>query len=113
MQRVGLIERYRDRLPFAESDPLITLGFLAGQTRNVELGLLVTGVTYRHPGLLVKTATTLDVLLRQWPTDLLALQRVLVLLTAMPSVGRRAHAGASTRSLVTSTTHARQLPSPR
>ena len=38
------------------------LGFLAGQTSNLELGLLVTGVTYRHPGLLAKIATTLDVL---------------------------------------------------
>ncbi len=39
-----------------------SLGFLAGKTSNVELGLLVTGVTYRHPGLLAKIATTLDVL---------------------------------------------------
>ena len=39
-----------------------SLGFLAGRTTNVELGLLVTGVTYRHPGLLAKIATTLDVL---------------------------------------------------
>ena len=39
-----------------------TLGFLAGQTRSMTLGLLVTGVTYRHPGLLAKTITTLDVL---------------------------------------------------
>src|SRR6476660_7102335 len=39
-----------------------SLGFLAGKTRDVELGLLVTGVTYRHPGLLAKIATTLDVL---------------------------------------------------
>jgi F420-dependent oxidoreductase-like protein len=39
-----------------------SLGFLAGQTSNLELGLLVTGVTYRHPGLLAKVATTLDVL---------------------------------------------------
>jgi F420-dependent oxidoreductase-like protein len=38
------------------------LGFIAGQTSNLELGLLVTGVTYRHPGLLAKIATTLDVL---------------------------------------------------
>ena len=29
---------------------------------DVELGLLVTGVTYRHPGLLAKIVTTLDVL---------------------------------------------------
>lgn len=39
-----------------------SLGFLAGQTRNVELGLLVTGVTYRWPGLLAKIIATLDVL---------------------------------------------------
>jgi F420-dependent oxidoreductase-like protein len=38
------------------------LGFLAGQTSRIELGLLVTGVTYRHPGLLAKVVTTLDVL---------------------------------------------------
>lgn len=38
------------------------LGFVAGQTRNIRLGLLVTGVTYRHPGLLAKIVTTLDVL---------------------------------------------------
>jgi F420-dependent oxidoreductase-like protein len=39
-----------------------SLGFLAGQTERVQLGLLVTGVTYRHPGLLAKVVTTLDVL---------------------------------------------------
>jgi F420-dependent oxidoreductase-like protein len=39
-----------------------SLGFVAGQTRTIDLGLLVTGVTYRHPGLLAKQATTLDVL---------------------------------------------------
>lgn len=39
-----------------------SLGFLAGQTERVELGLLVTGVTYRHPGLLAKVVATLDVL---------------------------------------------------
>jgi F420-dependent oxidoreductase-like protein len=38
------------------------LAFLAGQTRRVTLGTLVTGVTYRHPGLLAKTVSTLDVL---------------------------------------------------
>lgn len=47
-------------------DPMLegytTLGFLAGQTRNLRLGLLVTGVTYRHPGLLAKIVSTLDVL---------------------------------------------------
>ena len=39
-----------------------TLGFLAGNTSTVELQLLVTGVTYRHPGLLAKIVSTLDVL---------------------------------------------------
>ncbi|WP_328395104.1 LLM class F420-dependent oxidoreductase [Nocardia sp. NBC_00416] len=39
-----------------------TLGFMAAHTSTIELGLLVTGVTYRHPGLLAKTVTTLDVL---------------------------------------------------
>lgn len=39
-----------------------TLGFLAANTSTVELQLLVTGVTYRHPGLLAKIVTTLDVL---------------------------------------------------
>jgi F420-dependent oxidoreductase-like protein len=38
-----------------------TLGYLAGVTQRVKLGALVTGVIYRHPGLLVKTVTTLDV----------------------------------------------------
>ena len=48
------------------TDPMLegytTLGFLAGQTERLQLGLLVTGVTYRHPGLLAKTLATLDVL---------------------------------------------------
>ncbi len=39
-----------------------TLGFLAAHTSTVELQVLVTGVTYRHPGLLAKIVTTLDVL---------------------------------------------------
>lgn len=37
-----------------------TLGYLAAVTERVRLSLLVTGVTYRHPGLLAKTVTTLD-----------------------------------------------------
>ncbi|MEV0182348.1 LLM class F420-dependent oxidoreductase [Streptomyces sp. NPDC050625] len=47
-------------------DPMLeaysTLGYLAGRTSTVRLGALVTGVTYRHPGLLAKIVTTLDVL---------------------------------------------------
>ncbi|GAA4125690.1 LLM class F420-dependent oxidoreductase [Knoellia locipacati] len=38
------------------------LAFAAAATERIELGTLVTGVTYRHPGLLAKTVTTLDVL---------------------------------------------------
>jgi F420-dependent oxidoreductase-like protein len=48
------------------TDPMLegytSLGFLAGQTQTMRLGLLVTGVTYRHPGLLAKIVATLDVL---------------------------------------------------
>jgi F420-dependent oxidoreductase-like protein len=39
-----------------------SLGFVAGVTDRLRLRLLVTGVTYRHPGLLAKIVTTLDVL---------------------------------------------------
>jgi F420-dependent oxidoreductase-like protein len=41
-----------------------TLGYLAALTERVRLSLLVTGTTYRRPGLLAKTVTTLDVLSR-------------------------------------------------
>ncbi len=39
-----------------------TLGYLAGHTSRARLLTLVTGVTYRHPGILAKIITTLDVL---------------------------------------------------
>jgi F420-dependent oxidoreductase-like protein len=39
-----------------------TLGYVAALTRRMTLGLLVTGVMYRYPGILAKTVTTLDVL---------------------------------------------------
>jgi len=46
-------------------DPMLegytALGFVAGRTQRLRLRLLVTGVTYRHPGLLAKTVTTVDV----------------------------------------------------
>ncbi|KRA28100.1 MULTISPECIES: LLM class F420-dependent oxidoreductase [unclassified Nocardioides] len=41
-----------------------TLGYLAAATERVNLSLLVTGVTYRHPGLLAKVVSSLDVLSR-------------------------------------------------
>jgi len=37
------------------------LAYAAALTKRIELGTLVTGATYRHPGLLAKTVTTLDV----------------------------------------------------
>ena len=40
------------------------LGYLAGQTERIKLVVLVSGVSYHYPGLLAKTATTLDVLSR-------------------------------------------------
>ena len=36
-----------------------TIAWAAGRTRTLQLGTLVTGVHYRHPGLLAKFATTL------------------------------------------------------
>ena len=39
-----------------------TLAFLGGLTRRIRLGTLVTSVSYRHPGVVVKTVTSLDVL---------------------------------------------------
>ncbi len=41
-----------------------TLSYIAGLTKNVKLGTLVTGVIYRYPGVLAKTVSTLDVLSR-------------------------------------------------
>ncbi|MFH8251669.1 LLM class F420-dependent oxidoreductase [Microbacterium sp. B2969] len=55
------MERFRTaRDPMLEGYTL--LGFAAAHTTRVRLGTLVTGVTYRHPGLLSKIVTTLDVL---------------------------------------------------
>ncbi len=55
-----------EQLAGGAPDPMLegytSLGFVAGQTQRITLGLLVTGVTYRHPGLLAKIVTTLDVL---------------------------------------------------
>ena len=39
-----------------------TLAYVAAKTERMTLGVLVTGVMYRHPGLLAKIVTTLDVL---------------------------------------------------
>src|SRR6187549_3105657 len=39
---------------------MTTLAALAGQTSSIRLGLLVTGVTYRHPSILAAQAMTID-----------------------------------------------------
>jgi alkanesulfonate monooxygenase SsuD/methylene tetrahydromethanopterin reductase-like flavin-dependent oxidoreductase (luciferase family) len=38
------------------------LAYIAGQTRQIQLGAMVTCVAYRHPGMLIKAVTSLDVL---------------------------------------------------
>ena len=50
----------------AYTDPMLeaytTLGYFAGLTEKAKLGVLVTGVIYRHPAVLMKMVNTLDVL---------------------------------------------------
>jgi F420-dependent oxidoreductase-like protein len=50
----------------AQDEPMLegwsVLAALARETKGVRLSTLVTGVTYRNPALLAKTATTLDVI---------------------------------------------------
>jgi F420-dependent oxidoreductase-like protein len=47
-------------------DPMLdvysVLSYVAAKTSTIDLGQMVLGVTYRHPGVLIKQATTLDVL---------------------------------------------------
>src|SRR4026207_430926 len=38
------------------------LGWMAAITKRARIGLMVGGIHYRHPGIWVKAATTLDVL---------------------------------------------------
>lgn len=62
-----LMDHWFQMEEFATSqDPMLegytSLGFLAGLTEKMMLGLMVTGITYRRPGLLAKIVTTLDVL---------------------------------------------------
>lgn len=50
----------------AYTDPMLesytTLGYFAGLTEKAMLGVLVTGVIYRHPSVLMKMINTLDIL---------------------------------------------------
>lgn len=49
-----------------ENDPMLeaytALGYVAAKTESIKLGTLVSGAIYRHPSVLVKAVTTLDVL---------------------------------------------------
>jgi F420-dependent oxidoreductase-like protein len=59
---------YQIRGVGSEAEPMLeayaTLAALAARTSRVQLGTMVTGVTYRNPALLAKTVTTLDVISR-------------------------------------------------
>lgn len=50
----------------AYTDPMLeaytTLGYIAGLTEKARLGVLVTGVIYRNPAVLMKMVNTLDIL---------------------------------------------------
>ncbi|MBK9124864.1 MAG: TIGR03560 family F420-dependent LLM class oxidoreductase [Chloroflexi bacterium] len=56
----------KDLFGEAYTDPMMeaytTLGYFAGLTEKAYLGVLVTGVIYRHPSVLMKTINTLDIL---------------------------------------------------
>lgn len=65
--RISLMDHYFQMEQLGgPAEPMLegytTLGYLAGLTSRIELGLMVTGVTYRHPGLLAKIVATLDAL---------------------------------------------------
>lgn len=64
---VSVMDHYFQMEDFFPADePMLEgytcLGYLAARTSRVQLRVLVTGVTYRYPGLLAKIVTTLDVL---------------------------------------------------
>lgn len=62
---IWLMDHYFQIFGPPEQDMLeayTALGFIAAHTSRVKLGTLVTGVTYRNPGILAKAVTTLDVL---------------------------------------------------
>lgn len=65
--RIGVADHfwrshYMGSVDGPELECYTTLGYLAASTRHVKLTAMVTAATYRQPGLLAKTVTTLDVL---------------------------------------------------
>ena len=53
---------HRMENPYNTLEAWTTLTYLAGQTRDIELGTLVTPLPFRHPGVLAKRLSTLDIL---------------------------------------------------
>jgi F420-dependent oxidoreductase-like protein len=67
--RIGVADHfwrshYMGSVEGPELECYATLGFLAASTRRAKLTAMVTAASYRQPGLLAKTVTTLDVLSR-------------------------------------------------
>jgi F420-dependent oxidoreductase-like protein len=67
VSHISLMDHFFQIPPMGDAtEPMLEgytgLAFLAAHTSTVTLQLLCTGVTYRHPGVLAKTVTTLDVL---------------------------------------------------
>lgn len=65
--RIGVADHfwrshYMGSVEGPELECYTTLGFLAASTRRAKLTAMVTAASYRQPGLLAKTVTTLDVL---------------------------------------------------
>jgi F420-dependent oxidoreductase-like protein len=65
--RIGVADHfwrshYMGTVEGPELECYTTLGYLAASTRRAKLAAMVTAVSYRSPGLLAKTVTTLDVL---------------------------------------------------
>ena len=66
LSALALMDHFLHPGPQPKSDPVLegytTLGFLAAKTQAVDLMLLVSGVHHRHPVLLAKAVTSVDVL---------------------------------------------------
>ena len=65
------------------------LGALAACTNSVQLGTLVTGVTYRNPAMLAKIVTTLDVISKAGPSSASARRGTTWSTTPSASTSRR------------------------
>jgi alkanesulfonate monooxygenase len=53
---------HRMENPYDTLEAWTTLTYLAGKTRNIKLGTLVSPLPFRHPGILAKRLSTLDII---------------------------------------------------